>query len=578
MATNDSLQILSMILNKKQASNESAKQRGHEITMGNILAAERNLENQLQRNFQRQQNTESQIANLRSNLSARGIKFGEDSQLGDMTDRIEGSLVEQRDQLKNITSMQENELRSLEDMQSSYSRGATFAQSTTGGVTFDENFNVEPTSDFGRYRGSVGNNDQLLSMFQEKGVQVGESAREKTAFAQGASQIFADTDRLLDSEAKRASIRSQNAQRDAAALSEHVNAGQLFNNRQEAKERLKPDLTGNMFGLALELANSETDQSRRDDILDMMSEEFSRGSQSFTTQVANLAGVDLKSLDEDSAEGIYFAQVEQSFAEKAHEHVSNITTNQEAVINSLEGSLKELDKAFKDYDTLEEIIKNRKISPSDLGNILGFAGNPYISPTFATGFDNLNDIMSRMKARENLDSYDNETRAYEMARKALRDEDVIKAGNELRSAISRNMVKSLEKGKGEGNQSPETGTPKDTDSPLDSFSRMAEDGKSFTDRINEFRNISTNLGGPVGNYASTVATVPYRILNQMTNIPGYWHQYSTSVDKKYYKDLAKNMYGDDLGEEMNSLIESGEAENEDEATVILVRKYLRNNS
>ena len=457
-----SIQMLGMILDRRDRRDEMAADRGHDMTMMGLQSAQRNLENQIQMNFQRQRDVESQIFGLRHSLSEAGVDvsgFGSDSRLKDMSERIAGSLTEQRDQLLDIRDMQINELETLHSMTSAFSRGAEVALGVD--PVFDDNLNVDPTSEFGRFRGALGNTDDMINLFRERGVSdIPNDPRIQQAFARGASTIFRDLSGALEEESARVRVQADRDQMRMNRLAEANIHGQQLATRMELSNMFEDNYADLLTGDVLQLTDPDMKSGDREAILDNMQERLIKGSESFTNQVALSSNIDLNILDDEvkainerlnAGETIseedrrkqqqhnYFTQVANGFASHGMNHITNLTMNPEAFAGSIERSIRELESALEEHGTFENVVANMAIDPGDLSNILGFVGNPFVATTIGGGFQKLNSIMNNIKAKDALMSHRDFSVATQKALDAMSEERGINVGLSLRNAMTDRM-------------------------------------------------------------------------------------------------------------------------------------------
>jgi hypothetical protein len=477
-----SLQILGMVLDRQERRQGAAAQRGHEMNMTNLNFAQRNLENQINMNFQRQQNAQAQLDTLRSHFAEIGLKdkFGNDSQLSEMSERIEGSLIEQSDQLDNIVDLQTEELATLRNVRSAFTRGSRVA--STFDATFDEDFNLDPYSDFGAVRRAVGNEDELARILEERDIEIGTDPRERHAFIQGVSEQVRDKSGLIEREMMKSRAIAERRAADLREL-ELGNADlENFRSRMEAAEEIAPDVTKHIGSGLLILTDPEASDSDKRDARKNIDSVLRSGAYSVTEQIASMSGVDIDELNELEIESQrkgstvtlseeqkktarFYRDMEQSYQENAFKHINNLLSNSEAFVGSIQGSWKELERAFEEpgVNTIEDVIAGNLIAPSDLGNIFAFVANPYLNDTMGVGFQSLNDIISRTIAQRELRENMHPSTAAQKATDAFRNRKAVQMGDRFRTFASENLFPEL--GDGDGDPDPGTG----------SFTRNAEE-------------------------------------------------------------------------------------------------------
>lgn len=411
-----SLQILGMVLDRQQRTQEGAAARGHDISMANLDAEQRMMEMDLNIRHEERRDLRHQIAQWNDQLAQMGVKFdetefGHDSQSNEMIERVGNSLQERTEALDGMISEKEGRLKTLRDAGAMITRGEEFGlgfvpEFDEDGMQIDNVFSTLSQS-INRGEG-LGFEEELMRLegtdfLQDENI----SATERSAFIQGVRRTVQDRERFLTEQAhaREGLAFARQMQRDEAAidLDEEARTMRRFEFLDQHKDK-QVDIRRNAMVAPVGLASANIsalsgsterrDQSSLKEQREQIEAVLGAYGQDYGIGVSNWI-FNNTDINQESSEGfgnavaLAYMQAGSNFTEMANVNHENARTE-------MEGALRTFKNAIEGEESIASAIANEKLQPETLGTVLAIVANPFTFAGFDSGFEFADIMMSSM--------------------------------------------------------------------------------------------------------------------------------------------------------------------------------------
>lgn len=391
-----SIQLLSMIVDRQDRQNEFAARRGHDITMTKMQTAQRNLESQLVAQAEMFARDNERLFQLQNQLAESGVdveNFGVDSQAREMFEDREMNLSDRINAVSDLSNETANQLGTLLGAKSAIVRGVDFARGIE--PVFDEDFNIDPESDLGRLRGA-GNNDDIIKIAKQMGYsEFGDSAIEREAFARGVSGAVNDVTGLIQEESARMQAIATRNQIKAQRANEDLNRVNLMNATANLAQHYQNDFQDLMTPSILELTSEDADV---EELLSERGDLHQQQADFFLRSLFDMSGIDV----EDENYNTYASEIAKTFGENVITQEQALISNQSSFEGMIFDAYSELREAIKEEGSLENVLKNQAVNPKVLSTVFSFVTNPRMNVTVGGGFEKLDEIYKNVTAQRAL--------------------------------------------------------------------------------------------------------------------------------------------------------------------------------